>query len=212
MTNRDQRFPGLFCSAIRSMPQIVQTLSGQLSRHRTWLVLPISRRCLENLPSQEKAPHLKDVRSGKSPTMLAGQIGGQLIDDLLSVVSTVLSALFVLDDATANFPVRPEIVQRSADRKEVRLSAKVLVQRIIGKQRADCSVNGFQKEAFSKSPARTNPLLDFLSRLSGPKTSSSNLVKTSRLSKVGSAEFCSALRMSCHQSGGVRRCRISSAT
>ena len=38
--------------------------------------------------------------------MLAGQIGSQLIDDLLSVVSTVLSALFMLDDATANFPVR----------------------------------------------------------------------------------------------------------
>ena len=37
--------------------------------------------------------------------MLAGQIGGQLIDDLLSVVSTVLSALFVLDDAATNFPV-----------------------------------------------------------------------------------------------------------
>lgn len=59
-----------------------------------------------------------------------------------------------------------EIVQRSAALNEVRRSAKVLVQRIIGKQRADCSMNGFQK--LRRKPSASRPLAPIRSWLSCP--------------------------------------------
>ena len=50
----------------------------------------------------------------------------------------------------------PEIVQRSAGLSEVQRSAKVLVQRINEKQRADCSVNGIQE--FRRKPSASHSL------------------------------------------------------
>lgn len=38
--------------------------------------------------------------------MFASQISGKLVDELLAVFGSVLAALFVFDNATANFPVR----------------------------------------------------------------------------------------------------------
>jgi hypothetical protein len=56
-----------------------------------------------------KLAHRRKIRSGEPAAEFAGQPGSQLIEELLAILGTVSTLLFLLEDSAANFVVSADL-------------------------------------------------------------------------------------------------------